>query len=94
LLLVADILQRGEAHFDTDRFAISIKWPFSDGSNRSFVPPLFTRTGSAFIVESCPNYQIIHPIHPSNMPGIENPPCKLQLVRYRSQKMISDTHWM
>ena len=90
MLLVADILQRGEAHFELtdlrfDQVAIQ-----RTESNRSFVRPLFTPDGQRFIVESCPNYQIIHPIHPSNMPGIENPPCKLQLYDIASQKMISE----
>jgi hypothetical protein len=90
MLLVADIMQRGEAHFELtdlrfDQVAIQ-----RTESNRSFVRPLFTPDGQRFIVESCPNYQIIHPIHPSNMPGIENPPCKLQLYDIASQKMISE----
>jgi hypothetical protein len=32
----------------------------------------------------------MHPIHASNMPGIETPPPKLQLYDIASQKMISE----
>jgi hypothetical protein len=90
MLLVADILQRGEAHFELTDLRFDQQVIQRTESKRSFVRPLFTPDGQRFIVESCPNYQIIHPIHPSNMRGIENPPCKLQLYDVASQKMISE----
>jgi hypothetical protein len=90
MLLVADILQRGEAHFELTDLRFDQLVIQRTESNRSFVCPLFTPDGQRFIVESCPNYQILHPIHASNMPGIENPPRKLQLYDIASQKMISE----
>jgi len=42
------------------------------------------------VVVSRANFQIMHPIHASNMPGIETPPSKLQLYDIASQKMISE----
>jgi hypothetical protein len=89
-LLVADIMQRGAAHFELSDLRADQQVIQRTESNRTFGRPLFTPDGQRFIVESCPNYQIIHPIHPWNMPGIENPPCKLQLYDVASGKMLSE----
>jgi hypothetical protein len=91
MLLVADIPQRtGEAHFELTDLRFDQQVIQRTETKGSFVRPLFTPDGQRFIVESCPNYQIMHFNHPSNMPGIENPPCKLQLYDIAKQKMISE----
>jgi hypothetical protein len=90
MLLVADILQGGEAHFElTDLRFDQIVIQHTE-RNRSIFRPLFTPDGQRLVVETCPNYQIIRPVHPSNQPGIETPPSKLQLYDVASGKMISE----
>jgi hypothetical protein len=90
MLLVADIMQNKEAHFElTDLRFDQLLFQRTE-RNRSFVCPRFTPDGQRLIIVSRANYQIMHPIHPSNMPGIETPPSKLQLYDIASQKMISE----
>jgi hypothetical protein len=90
MLLVADIPQRGEAHFELTDLRFDQQVIQRTESRGSFARPLFTPDGQRFIVESCPNYQVIHFNHAPNKPGIENPPCKLQLYDIARQKMISE----
>jgi hypothetical protein len=90
MLLVADILYKGEAHFELTDLRFDQKVIQRTESKRSFFRPLFTPDGQRLIVEMCPNYQIIHFNHAPNEPGIENPPCKLQLYDTAKQKMISE----
>jgi len=90
MLLVADIMQNKEAHFElTDLRFDQLLFQRTE-RNWSIVCPRFTPDGQRLIVELRPNYQIMRPIHPSNMPGIETPPSKLQLYDIASQKMISE----
>jgi hypothetical protein len=90
LLLVADILQRGEAHFQLTDLRFDQQVIQRTETRTRFGRPLFTPDGQRFIVESFPNYQIMHFNHPSNVPGIETPPCKLHLYDIAKQKMISE----
>jgi hypothetical protein len=90
MLLVADIMQNKEAHFElTDLRFDQLLFQRTE-RNRSFVCPQFTPDGQRLVVVSRANFQIMHPIHASNMPGIETPPSKLQLYDIASQKMISE----
>ena len=90
MLLVADILQGGEAHFELTDLRFDQLVIQRTERNTSFVCPRFTPDGQRIIVESCANYQIIRPTHPPNMPGIETPARKLQLYDVTSGKMISE----
>jgi len=90
MLLVADIMQNKEAHFElTDLRFDQLIFQRTE-RNRSFICPQFTPDGQRLVVESRPNYQIMHAIHASNIPGIETPPSKLQLYDIASQKMLSE----
>jgi hypothetical protein len=90
MLLVADTLQRGEAHFELTDLRFDQQVIQHTETRRLFGRPLFTPDRQRFIVESYPNYQIMHFSHPSNQPGIETPPSKLQLYDIAKQKMISE----
>src|SRR5258705_153659 len=90
MLLVTDVLQHKKTHFELTNLRFDQQVIQRTESKKNFVQPLFTPNKQRFIVESCPNYQIIHPIHPSNIPNIENPPYKLQLYDVASGKMLSE----
>jgi hypothetical protein len=90
MLLVADIMQGGEAHFELTDLRFDQLIIQRTERNRRFVRPLFTPDEQRIIVESCPNYEIIRPIHASNQPGIERPPSTLQLYDVASGKMIAE----
>jgi len=90
MLLVADIMQNKEAHFElTDLRFDQLLFQRTE-RNWSFICPQFTPDGQRLIVVSRANYQIMHPIHASNVPGIESLPSKLQLYDIANQKMISE----
>jgi hypothetical protein len=87
LALTQDILRHGEAHFELSDLRIDTVQIKHAESDVSFCLPRFTPDGKRFVVEWCPNYQIMHFGRAS---GIESVPCKLQLYDLASQKKIGE----